>query len=97
MRFMKYAIIVLLILIFIDLVSCHGQTNIINIYNSQVTINNILVTNNTPSKCIVQTNVIEPKKMVVIPPEWIERLQWENMLNERRNAAFSSYLRRYNR
>jgi 2-C-methyl-D-erythritol 4-phosphate cytidylyltransferase len=64
-----------------------GQTNIINIYNSRVTINNI-----TP---VARTNVVvKDTNRVVLSQEVLERLQWEQMLNERRRAAFKSFLRK---
>lgn len=60
------------------------QTNqVINIYNSNVIINS------APDQT-VKTN-----KMVVVPCEWIERLTWESMLEQRRRAAFGQYLRRF--
>lgn len=63
---------------------CPAQTNqVINIYNSNVIINS------APER-IVATN-----KTIVVKQEWLERLTWESMLEQRRRAAFGQYLGRF--
>jgi len=71
-----------------------AQTNVVNIYNSKVTINNITVIHTTNT---VQSSVSSTNKSVVLPIEIVERLRWEAMLEQRRVAAFRSYLRRYDK
>ena len=79
----------LVVMLFVGF-TASAQTNIVNIYNSKVMINNIVIqTNSVPSSPIVSTN-----KLVVLPREVVERLQWEDMLEQRRAVVFRSYLRR---
>ena len=82
--------ILMLIVMFIVLAVNGQSTNIINIYNSKVVINNIMPP-------VRNTNVMLPKKVVYTSWEAIERLQWERMLEARRVAMFKSYLRRFDR
>lgn len=72
-----------------------AQTNIVNIYNSKVTINNITIQTNIVSP-VVQSK-ISTNKMVVLPIEVVERLRWEDMLEQRRTTLFRAYLRRYDK
>ncbi len=64
------------------MLSAYGQTNIINIRHSHVTINNY----------VIQTNSVPRPKMVVLKPEVVERLKWEAMLDERRIVMFRRQL-----
>lgn len=84
-----------LFMLMVFVVASSAQTNVYNITHSQVTINNItIVTNVAPSTNIVQkisTN------SVVVPRYFVERLQWEDMLEARRRASYASYLRRFER
>jgi hypothetical protein len=82
--------ILIMIVMFIVMVVNGQTTNIINIYNSKVVINNIM----PPVK---NTNAVVSKKIVYTSWEAIERLQWERMLEARRVAAFKSYLRRFDK
>ncbi len=86
-KFMKP--IILLIMLFV-VSSIYGHTNVINIYNSKVTIQNTVTT--------VGTNVIVTRRstnnLVVLPRYYFERLQWESMLEARKKASFNAYLRR---
>jgi hypothetical protein len=84
-----------LLMLMTFVVASSAQTNVYNITHSQVTINNItIITNVAPSTNIVQTKATNS---VVIPRYYVERLQWEDMLEARRRASFSSYLRRFPR
>lgn len=61
--------------------TANAQTNVINIYNSKVTINNIVIQTNV----VQQTNsTLSNKKLVVLPQEVVERLRWESALEQRR-------------
>jgi hypothetical protein len=82
---------VLSIVILYGFVANAQSTNGINIYNSKVTINNYYVVQGT--NAVQQTNSVAEKKFVVIPQEAIDRLRWEGMLEQRRRAAFGSFLR----
>lgn len=77
-----------LIVLFVGLIYSYGQTNIINIYNSRVTINN-------SAPVIQDTNTIKKTNYIVLPQYTVDRLRWDSMLEERRRAAFHSYLRQY--
>lgn len=81
--------IILVIMLFV-VSSIYGQTNVINIYNSKVTIQNNVTT--------VGTNTVIAKRstnnIVILPRYYFERLQWESMLEARKRASFNSYLRR---
>jgi UTP-glucose-1-phosphate uridylyltransferase len=71
-----------------------AQTNIYNITQSQVTINN----NITVITNVVQTPVrIATTNSMVVSNYVIERLQWDEMLDARRRASFSAYLRRFDK
>lgn len=90
---MKRFILMSMLVVLLGMVSsAQTTTNVINIYNSQVTINNTVA---TPKG----TNDIQrtTRKMVIIPREHVERLQWESMLDARRRAAFQGYLKKFNR
>lgn len=77
--------LVCLIGMFVGFVANAQSTNGITINNSRVTINNYYITR----PAVVQTNVVQqPKKMVALPPEVVERLKWEAMLDERRITLF---------
>lgn len=71
--------------------SAFGQTNVINISKSHVTINNYYVIQ-TNVVAMPSTNAVEKPKMVVLPPEVVERLKWEAMLEERRVVMFRRQL-----
>ena len=86
--FIDMRLLILLSTLFIGILSSYGQTNVINIFNSQVTINNIVPTADP-------TNSIKKTNMVVLPQYFIERLRWEDMMEQRRRSAFNSYLRKY--
>lgn len=71
-----------------------AQTNIVNISNSQVTINYVtVISTNTPATADNDTKK-EPTKMVVLPMDVVERLRWEELLQARRIANMNAYLRR---
>jgi len=78
------------------MLNVYAQTNIYNIYNSTVTINNTVQKTNTV-RHIKQSNPIvinstEKTNVFVLTPEIVQKIQWEGMLEQRRNVAFSSYL-----
>jgi hypothetical protein len=81
----------LIVMLFVGF-TASAQTNVVNIYNSKVTINNIVIQTNSVSA--VQPPVSSTNKLVVLPREVVERLQWEGMLEQRRRATFNSYIRR---
>ena len=73
--------------------SISAQTNIINISNSRVIINNYTISQPQKTNIVQQTKTI---KVVAVPREVAERIQWEKMLEQRRRVAFRSFLRTYN-
>jgi len=83
----------LVVMLFVGF-TASAQTNIVNIYNSKVTINNITIQTNIVAP-VVQSKVSTNK--VVLPMEIVERLRWEDMLEQRRIASFRAYLRRYDK
>jgi uncharacterized protein YcfL len=82
----------LVVMLFVGF-TASAQTNVVNIYNSKVTINNITVIQTN----VVQSSVSSTNKTVVLPIEVVERLRWEAMLEQRRVVLFRSYLRRYDK
>lgn len=80
---------ILTILGLMFMLSAYGQTNVINIRHSHVTINNYVTTNVV---YVPPTNVVKQPKMVVLKPEVVERLKWEEMLDERRVVLFRRQL-----
>jgi hypothetical protein len=82
---MKCLFLLLIIMLFVVVIS-NAQTNIINIYNSHVVINNI---------ANISTNNVKTNNRVVLAPKEVERLQWEIMLDQRRRASFKSFLKKY--
>ena len=71
----------------VGIISSYGQTNIINIYNSKVVINNVVAP-------VGDTNIIKQTNMVLLSQPIIERLRWEGMLEQRRQTSFKSYLKK---
>lgn len=75
-----------------------AQTNIVNISNSQVTINYVtVISTNAPTNApatVGNDTKKEPSKKVVLPMEVVERLRWEELLQARRIANMNAYLRR---
>lgn len=67
-----------------------GQANIVNICNSHVYIYQNMPTISEPLVSVPKTN-----KVVVLPLHVVERLRWEEMLQQRRIAAYRAYLRRF--
>ena len=76
-----------IILLFVFVSLLRSQTNVYNINNSQVIINNYTISTNVVSS--------SPTNLVVIPQYHVERLKWESMLEQRRIVATRSYLKRY--
>jgi hypothetical protein len=88
---MKVLAALLMLLVFVCV--SPAQTNVYNISHSQVTINNLTVITN-----VVQTPVRSSStNSLVVSNYVVERLQWEAMLDARRRASFSAYLRRFDK
>ena len=78
-------LVILILLVFVSVLK--AQTNVYIINNSQVIINNYIVSTNTVS--LPLTN------LVVVPQYHVERLRWESMLEQRRVVTMRSYLKKY--